>query len=1542
MATQIEGFRLSPQQRRLWLLQEDSPAYRTQCALLFEGSLDVEKLKTVVNRIVNRHEALRTTFHQPPGLRVRLQVVAESSAPSWRFVDVSNLTVDQQQARFEELFRDEGRRHYDLEQDSTLHCSLVSQSSDRHILLLSLSALCADAWTLRNLSDEIVEAYASPGGEEDDEEAMPYAQVAEWQNGLLEDADGEAGRQYWRQRIAAANTTLTLPFEHESPAKTRFEPEVFAFSIDPHLVDKLDGVVAQHDVSLADFLLACWQTLLWRLTGSPEIVVGRSSHCRKYDELRGAFGLLAKTVPIWTQLNGRLSFNELLRHVCETTRKAETWQEYFSWEDSGAAADADRQPRFFPLCFDFEVWPESRRAGDISVSFFKRYECIDRFKIRLSCIRANRSLSAELHYDPACFQIEHLKPIARNFARLLESVVENPAAMIEELEIVSEVDRHQLLVDFNRTDSIDAEDRCLHELFEAQVRRTPDAVAVVSNAQRVSFAALNSRANQLAHFLRRRGIAADTPVGICLERSTDLIVAIIAVLKAGGAYLPIDPEQPAQRAARQLEEAQTPVLLTQRSLSERLSIYHGEIVALDDLAAAYRMEPANDPAPNARPHNLAYVIYTSGSTGIPKCIGVTHRGAVNYTRAASERLGLGGEGGAEDLHLATVSTVAADLGNTMIFTSLAGGGCLHVIGREETLGADEFAGCLRREPVDMLKIVPSHLRALLRASGEQFVLPQELVLGGERLNWELAEELLDTGVGVTNHYGPAETTVGSLTFRVCRERLPLSATVPIGRPLANTRIYVCDEQMRPVPAGVAGELHIGGEGLARGYLNRAELTAERFVPDPFSGELGGRLYRTGDVTRWLPSGEVEFLGRVDHQVKVRGFRVEPGEIEGVLEQHVAVREALVVVREDTPGDRRLVAYVVAAAGQSPGSSELYQFVKQQLPEYMVPAAFVVLESLPLTGNGKVDRSRLPVPEQKRPELGAAYEGPRTALEEALCGIWAEVLGVERVGIGDNFFELGGDSILSLQVIARARRVGLPLTPKQLFEHPSVGALAALAEGVGASSEAVGLALAEQGAVSGAVPLTPIQRWFFGRELRQPGHWNMAVLFEVAAVAEPALLQSALEQVVAHHDALRLRFERDAGGWRQYYAEAEVAVPFAVFDYTAMSEAEQLKALEAAATELQQGLDLARGPLVRGAHFRLGEKRGVRLLVVIHHLVVDAVSWRILVEDLGVVYEQLRQGQAVRLGPKTSSYKRWAETLVAYAASEAVAGEAAYWEAEVQRGAAGGPLPVDHEGGVNNAGSARGVTVRLGAEETRRLLGAVGRGARVQEVLLTALGRVLCGWSGAAGVLVEVEGHGREEVGAGVDVTRTVGWFTTIYPLWLECGGERSEAEALAAVRERVRGVPGGGLGYGVLKYLGGRELASAGAGVSFNYLGRFDTGGERRDGNGTAPLLRSANEFIGDNSNPEGNRAHLLKIIGFISGGQLQVTWTYSENLHRRETIERLATQYMEAVQSLLDHCQSPQANSFTPSDFPNANLSQEALDQFISRLGQANRRQPQ
>ncbi|MEH2049516.1 condensation domain-containing protein, partial [Nostoc sp.] len=742
--------------------------------------------------------------------------------------------------------------------------------------------------------------------------------------------------------------------------------------------------------------------------------------------------------------------------------------------------------------------------------------------------------------------------------------------------------------------------------------------------------------------------------------------------------------------------------------------------------------------------------------------------------------------------------------------------------------------------------------------------------------------------------------------------------------------YLLDKHLNPVAVGVTGELYIGGVGVGRGYLNRPQLTAEKFIPNPFQTGRGGkedqssnseRLYKTGDLARYLANGEIEYIGRIDYQVKIRGFRIELSEIEASISQHPAVRETVVVADA-----QRIVAYVVPHAEETLTISQLRNFLESKLPNYMVPAAFVILDQLPLTPNGKVDRKALPEPDRIRPEFEETYIAPQTTVEKQLSAIWAQVLGLEKVGINDKFFELGGDSILSFQVISKANLAGLHLTPKQLFQHQTIAELATVA------STNISMS-AEQGLVTGSFPLTPIQRWFFEENFSNYDHYNQAVLLEVQQALNPVILEQVIHYLLHHHDILRSQFIQQSSKWQAKIAEFEQVAPITVIDLSTLSPESQSAAITTTCSELQASLNLFSGQLLRVALFNLGVNQHSRLFIVIHHLVVDGVSWRILLEDLQTAYAQLSQGETIKLPPKTTSFKQWADQLQQYAQSAAAQAEMDYW-LEILRQPRS-CLPIDYPGGDNTISSVGNVTIGLSAEETQALLQDVPAAYRTQinDVLLVALIEAFAKWTGQTTLLLNLEGHGREEILTDADISRTIGWFTSIFPIVLSVEKTSNPGEALKIVKEQLRRIPNRGIGYGVLYYLNedpeiSRVLRSLPkAEVIFNYLGQLD------QVLNTSSMFKFASESDGNNQSDRHHRSHLLEIDSSIISGQLKLQWRYSHNLHKQSTVETLAQGFIEALRSIIAHCQSPQGVGFTPSDFPLVQLNQAELDLALQQI---------
>jgi amino acid adenylation domain-containing protein len=1049
-----QGFRLSSQQKELWSLQgAGKQSFYAVCAISIEGDLKLVELEEAVRNIVKRHEILRTTFLRPAGIKTAFQVVGGEAQFLCEPLDLSNLLPEKQEAEIETRIVEETKKPFDLERGPVLRVVLIKLGEQRHALIVSLPAICADSVTLSNFVGELATAYDSTGnGQKAEADPMQYADFAEWQNELLaaQEESGQAGRDFWLQVGAASFPTL--PLEKRAAEAPTFSEDSLSVALDFGAWAKIESAARDKRASPASVLFACWQILIWRLTGKSNFNIFNLCDGRQIEDLKQALGPYAKYLPINCHCQ-HVSFDTLVKATHHAISEVAEWQEYFEpvtdWHSTNNA-----------VAFEFEERPSNFETGRLSFSILKQNVCFQPFKLKLSFARAGEVLTATLRYNSQLFSRETIERFAGYFQKILKTLVldvpqpnqpgkpepqiEVDTADLRSIEILSDTERESLLVELNRTETDYESDKCIQQLFEAQVERTPDANALVFGDRELTYHDLNVGANQLAHHLRKLGVAPNDRVGLCVARGAEMIVSMLGILKAGGAYVPLNPAHPAERLAIQLAESKASILITDGD-SGGSFCFAGETVDLDRDQEMLKAQAETNPSLVTTPNNLIYVIYTSGSTGIPKGVAVQQRNLVNYTQFILRRLQVDGP-----LRFATVSTITADLGNTCIFPSLVSGGCLHVISYDVSMEGELFRDYVAKSAIDVLKIVPSHLNALLASQPEGILPARYLIFGGEALSWELVERVSRTGhtCKIVNHYGPTETTVGSLTFSVDgHDRSPYSMTVPIGRPIANTRVYILDDRLQPTPMGAAGELYIGGAGVAAGYLNQTAETAARFIADPFASEPGARLYRTGDLARCLPDGNVEFLGRLDTQVKVRGFRVELGEIETLLAQHPSVRQAVVTTwrqaSEDVPSTvERLTAYLVTSGGRPPSQEELRGFLQQRLPDYMVPSAFVLLKSLPLTPNGKVDRSALPAPDEARPELQRTFVEPRTPVEKELAHIWEELLRVNEVSVHDNFFDLGGHSLLATQVVSRMRkRFQMEIPLRSLFELPTIGALA---------------------------------------------------------------------------------------------------------------------------------------------------------------------------------------------------------------------------------------------------------------------------------------------------------------------------------------------------------------------------------------------------------------------------------------------------------------------------------------------------------------------
>ena len=1367
----VAGFRLSTQQERLWSQQSSNASpFWAECEHLVEGPVDVAKLQDVIRGIVIRHEILRTVFHRQTGLKMPFQVILETPDFAWQKADLTSLDEIAQSEKLRDLVsnRDSG---FDLERGPALHVLLATVAPQRYILVLSLPALCADLRAMQNLVNEIGRVYADSFDETT--EVMQYADVAEWQQELLASDETKAGRDYWRDYcrkidFSALDSVLSA-FEKQSASD--FLPDKI---VKPLEVSQL---ALRPGTSLQDFLLACWQVFLSRMTGRPTVTVGCQFDGRNYSELAETLGVLSKYLPVEFVCSDGTTFDDVLEQEQRDNADFRNWQDSFSWSNAGLPSGMEQGP-MLPVAFDFAELTGSQVIGDLKFTTLRQEAVSERFQLKLSARRQDDRVWLEFHFDSGCLDRSTVERWSANFLTLLAAAAPDCQALTSRLPLLDEGQRRRLLFDWNQTAVDYPRDHCIHDLFEEQAARTLDAPAVRYEEGCLTYRQLNEQANQLAHHLRSKGVKLDSLVGLCVDRSARMMVAVLGILKAGGAYVPLSADHPKPRLAQQL--AGVTALVTEAKFECMMPSFGGPVVLLDRDDGQWSKQPNTNPDSMTGPENLAYVIYTSGSTGTPKGVAVRHRNLVNYTTFIQHRLEL--DKYPEPLHFATVSTLGADLGNTCIYPSLVSGGCLHVIGHEVAADSQRLREYFEQYPVDVLKIVPSHLMALLNSGGGREVLPRKyLVMGGEALTIPLMEKIVASGGSceVLNHYGPTETTVGSLTLRLKDYDWKNSAaqTIPIGRPIANTRVYVLDGQGEPVPVGVAGYLHIAGEGVTAGYINQPERSVERFLPDRFGPDSSAKMYNTGDLVRYLPDGNVEFLGRADDQVKIRGFRIELGEVESVLQRHDGVKQAAVLAVANERGEKSLTAYVVGSAS----SDELRSFLRAQLPDYMVPAAIVEMSKFPLNANGKIDRQALPKPEDVQ---GAQMEAvsPRTPSEEVIAAIWAEVLRRDGIGVEDNFFEIGGHSLLATQIASRLREhFGIPVAVRTVFEAPTIAELARRLDSARREEQGIVPPPIRPVPRDGTLPLSFAQERLWVLDQMEPNNplYNIPRSLRLKGAVQPEAIERALNEIVRRHESQRATFAVNDGHPVQRIAQS-LTIPLVVQDLAAFPEdGREVEARRIAADEAMRPFDLATGPLLRARLLRLGSEDHV-LLLTMHHIISDAWSAGIFVQELGTLYAAFCAGRPSPLPELVVQYADYAAQERQWLQGEVLEKQLAFWRKQLKGVPPVLELPFDRPRPATRTFQGACEMLRI-PQESVHALKELGRqqGATLFMTLMAGFQALLSRYSGHEQIVVGTDLANRTMP----ETERMIGFFINLLAVRNDLSGNPTFRELLGRVRE---------------------------------------------------------------------------------------------------------------------------------------------------------------
>ncbi|KJD42170.1 non-ribosomal peptide synthetase [Paenibacillus terrae] len=1526
-------YAVSSAQKRMYILNQLDGAgisYNIPGALALTGSLDHKALDNAFRQLIDRHETLRTSFETMNGEPVQR---VHDEVP-FRMELIHAHGADPKET--DELVRD-FVQPFDLGQAPLFRVGLIETDPEHYILLLDMHHIISDGTSINVLIQDFIRLYA---GDTLPPLRIQYKDYAAWQQEQQQSERYQQQESYWLNTFAGELPVLDIPTDYPRPAVRSFEGDVLEFTLDQRQSEGLKSIAVQTESTLYMVLLAAYTSLLSHYSGQEDIIVGSPIAGRPHADLGSLIGMFVNTLAIRNYPEGGKTFRDYVLEVKENALKAFEHQDYpfeVLVDKLGVDRDLSRNPLFDTMFALQNLEQKEQQLEGLQLTLYPSEQNTAKFDLSLFAMEDGEQIACGLQYGTRLYKRETIERLAVHLQQLIHAVIEQPDIALSAIEMVSSQEKEQIVMQFNDTvaDYPYPRDQVLHVLFEEQAAQSPDRLAVTFADTQLTYRELKERSDRLARILASHGIRRGSEpeiqrVGIMAERSIEMIVGMLAILKAGGAYVPIDPEYPEERIRYLLEDSSARLLLSQRR--EQVPFEPG--IPIIDLSDEQRWSSESELyahvdesaaiSTGGSSSDLAYVIYTSGTTGKPKGVMIDHRNVVRLVKNKSYA------SLDENTRMLQMGAVVFDASTFEIWGTLLNGGQLYVVSHDTILDAAKLKQAIDKYRINTMFMTTALFNQHSQQAIGVFSSLKELLVGGDVLSIPHVNRVLKEHpqLRLANIYGPTENTTFSTIYDITE---PQTQAIPIGRPIDHSTTYVVNRSLKLQPIGAWGELIVGGDGVGRGYLNRPELTAEKFIESPF--RPGEHCYRTGDLVRWRADGVLEYKGRMDEQVKIRGYRIELGEIETRLSTIAGVKESIVTVRQDDNGQKQLCAYFVTDSDLS--ASDLRNVLSQDLPGYMVPSYFVQLSRLPLTLNGKVDRRALPAPEHKV-DTGMDYVAPETDVQQALATAWGAILGIQRVGIQDNFFHLGGDSIKAIQVSSRLFQAGYKLEMKDLFKYPTIAGLSKFIQPVNR--------IAEQGEVTGSVLLTPIQRWFFEQPTAEPHYFNQSVMLYRQEGYDEQALRQALNQITSHHDALRMVFRSSENGYTAWNRGIEEGEPYhlEIFDYrdSEVNEGDLAKMVEANCNEIQSGISLSEGPLMRLGLFRCPD--GDHLLVVIHHLAVDGVSWRILFEDLATAYDQASKGeQVIQLPHKTDSFQTWAQQLYAYANSPAMERERSYWEELAQAELA--PLPQDygyHEHEKPLIGVSESVTAVWTSAETEQLLKQANRAyhTEVNDLLLTAVGMALQAWSGYERFLIHLEGHGREAILPEVDITRTIGWFTSQYPVLLNMPEEIALSQRIKHVKEGLRGIPQKGIGYGVLKYLADRQTQAPEASsalfttdpeISFNYLGQFDQDMKGND-------LESSPYSGGMPLSPTMARTYTLDFGGIISGGQLGLTISYSRTSYRPETIERLAKLLESSLREILTHCIHKEHPELTPSDISYKGMSVEGLDSLLSEMGAA------
>ncbi|BCE03391.1 amino acid adenylation domain-containing protein [Marinicellulosiphila megalodicopiae] len=1526
---------LSFAQQRLWLTDKiagSSNQYNICRIYEIKGDLNVDALNYTFKSIVQRHHVLRTVFDSSTSIEPKVQLL-DNEHFKIQFHDYSLLDSNTATNNIEDLILNQTNQVFDLACDFMLRVNLIKTQANAYTLVLAMHHIAVDGWSQHVLINElntIYQAYIQNKTDALPELTIQYSDYAAWQRNWMKGDVLTNHMDYWKQNLENIPEVHNFPLDFPRPKNQDFTGKHHYHEISAQTQHRLNLLAKQKNVTLYMLINAAFSLLLSRYSNETDIVIGTPVGNRDQSELTGLIGFFVNSIVVRTDVSKTLTFDALLKNTKKNLLCAYEYQQ-LPFDKLVEQLQTNRNLSISPL-FQIKLALQNNDKGSINLNDLTFKNVQQSHSVALHDISLDvhentkdgeyLGLTLDWEYATSLFKQNSIVELSNNFEALLNQLIINPELNICEYELLSDQTHAQALLDGQPKVNVQRPTKFIHHDIEKQAVKHPNDIAVCFNNEKISYQELNEKANQVARYLLEQEVVPNTLVGICIERSVEMIIGIVGILKSGAAYVPIDPSYPENRIDHILDDSKIEIILTEAELMSELSIEELKVLPLDEdfwdaFLGGYSTENLNTSEVDLNESDLAYIIYTSGSTGKPKGVAVSHQNLSYSTHARTSAYAN------NPTSFALLSSFSFDSSVVGIFWTLATGGQLTLIETKNGIDPNEFQAILIKQNISHFLTLPSVYLNLIQANIEAPKSLQMVLVAGEECSTELVNNHFKNDgwhqARLINEYGPTEATVWS-TYYECKPSD--MGKVPIGIAAPHCELYVLDEHKKLCPTGVIGELYVGGPAVAKGYLDQKELTLEKFVNNPFSNNQSN-MYKTGDLVKWVSNNGkkvIEFVGRIDNQIKIRGYRVELSEIESTILNFSGISEAVVVAVGEP---KQLVAYVKASNSSDNNiQAALKQYLSNQLSDYMNPSAIMMLENFPTTANGKLDRNKLPEPEFNNSTTNE-YKAPQTDIEKTLCDIWQGLLQIEKIGIDDNFFSIGGDSILSIQLVARATKAGLFITVRQIFECQTIKKLATV---VNTESKVE----APQIPTEGEQILLPIQYEFINDEQTDKHYYNQSLLLEIPDDFSIQILNQTIIEIYKRHDTLRLSFSENRGGLNATYNELTTQMTQRVvkqYDLSGLEKQEWLSKIETLSIQEKSSLNIHSADLFRAVLFD-GENR--RLLLTMHHLVVDGVSWRILLQDFSTIFEQLTHNQDVALLPKTSSYQQWAEYLQEVANSDFLQNEKKYWENIIQ--ATVSSLKPSNKI-IDSVAEYNEIDIQLNEVDTQLLLNNTSKSyqTNISDLLLSALYLALNQTSGDSVFRIDLEGHGREDLNQELNLGETVGWFTTVYPFLMKldpADDVNNIGNIIKSIKQNIRTIPNNGIGFSALNTYA-ESISTNNATQSeilFNYLGQFDQVLSKSE------TFTLATESTGAEQSENRQRNHPLAFNGYVSAGSLKFSLTYNRAAYSKQTMLKLIDSFKSSIVQIIRHCQNNEPLGFTPSDFPLALIDQPLLDQLHSQ----------